>query len=111
MDRYACVQLFVRVVVVVVGWAWLGLLTVHIRRSSSSSSPSSCRQPRLSHTHPQPFKPPPHLPQLDKEEAQTEQEEAAGQYADIPRPGGARERIRAEIRKEDAEAYKRLANA
>ena len=50
-------------------------------------------------------------PQLDKEEAQTEKEAAEGAYADVPRPGGARDRIRAEIRKEDAEAYKRLASA
>lgn len=65
----------------------------------------------LTHTH-NPTYPTPNDPrQLDKEEAQTEKEEAEGLYADIPRPGGARERIRAEIRKEDAEAYKRLANA
>lgn len=41
----------------------------------------------------------------------TAKEEAEGKYADHPRPGGARDRIRAEIRKEDAEAYKRLASA
>ena len=65
------------------------------------------------HTHqPTNPKPPKTTPkQLDKEEAATEAAEAAGEYADVPRPGGARERIRAEIRKEDAEAYKRLANA
>jgi hypothetical protein len=51
------------------------------------------------------------LTQLDKEEAQTEKEEAEGKYADIPRPGGARARIRAEIRSEDKAAYERLAKA
>jgi len=48
---------------------------------------------------------------LDKEEATTEQEEAEGKYVDVPRPGGARERIRAEIRQEDKEAYARLVSA
>lgn len=51
------------------------------------------------------------LAQLDKEEAATEAEEAEGKYVDVPRPGGARERIRAEIRQEDKEAYARLSNA
>lgn len=48
---------------------------------------------------------------VESEDAKTEEEVASGMYDDLPRPGGRRERIRAELRKADAEAYKQLASA